>query len=211
MGMAEPKGREARAEQKREQILNEALNLFAEKGYHATNISDIAQRLNMGHGTFYRYFKNKHDIFIEVINLVLQRMAVVSQLQNPYAANSIEDYRAQLVGIGESFLRMHYEDPRIGKVLFYEALGAGDEVRQTLEGAFEMTTLVTREYLKNGVKKGYLCQDLDVSVTSKALMAMVLEGCRSVVKEQEPERASKRWTDAVINIILGGITARPEA
>lgn len=208
MANAVVRSREVRAEQKREQILNEALDLFAEKGYHATNIADIAQRLNMGHGTFYRYFKNKHDIFIEVINGVLLKMAAVTQAQSPYAANSVEDYRAQLVGIGESFLRLHYEDPRIGKVLFYEALGAGDEVRANLEAAFEMTVMVTREYLKNGVAKGYLREDLDVKVTARALMAMVLDGCRSVVREPDPAAASQRWMAGIINIILGGITAR---
>jgi AcrR family transcriptional regulator len=200
--------RDQRAGQKREQILDEALNLFAEKGYHGTNIADIALRLNMGHGTFYRYFKNKHDIFIEVINLVLRKISVVSLNQNPRAAQTVADYREQLVGIGHTFLRLHYEDPRLGKVIFYEALGAGDEVRQTLDGAFAMTALVAQEYLKNGIKKGYLRADLDVAVTARALMAMVMEACRSVVKEADPEAASRRWMDSIIGIILGGITTQ---
>lgn len=206
MSKSNPVPRAQRAEQKREQILNEALNLFAEKGYHATNISDIAARLDMGHGTFYRYFKNKHDIFIEVISLVLRKLAMVNLSQNPRSANTLDDYRAQLVGIGEGFLRLHYEDPRLGKVIFYEALAAGEEVRQTLENAFGLTVLAAREYLKNGVEKGYLRADLDVSVTARALMAMVLEGCRAVVREADPEAASQRWIAAIIAIIMGGIT-----
>jgi len=198
--------REERAEMKRERILEEALTVFAEKGYHGANIADIARRLEMGHGTFYRYFENKHDIFIELINRVLQKLAVVLTEQNPKEANSREEYRRQLEGIGETFMRLHWEDPRIGRLVFYEALGAGAEVRQTLERMNDLSVLATQEYLKNGIDKGYMRANLDVSVTARALMAMVFEGCRQVVREPDPEQASRRWIAAVTAIILGGIT-----
>lgn len=206
--MSSRPSREERAELKRERILEEALTVFSEKGYHGANIADIARRLEMGHGTFYRYFENKHDIFIELINRVLQRLAVVMTEQNPHEANSREDYRRQLEGIGETFMRLYWEDPRIGRLVFYEAMGAGAEVRQTLERMNDLSVLATQEYLRNGMAKGYMRADLDVPVTARALMAMVFEGCRQVMREpdQDPEQASRRWIAAVMAIILDGIT-----
>ena len=65
--------REEKAETKRQLILEEALTVFAEKGYHGANIADIAQRLGMGHGTFYRYFLNKHDLFVGVLDVAEPR------------------------------------------------------------------------------------------------------------------------------------------
>ena len=44
-------------EQKRKDILAASVQVFAEKGFHAAGIADIAQKLGIGHGTFYRYFK----------------------------------------------------------------------------------------------------------------------------------------------------------
>ncbi|MDP2227860.1 MAG: TetR/AcrR family transcriptional regulator [Moraxellaceae bacterium] len=201
-------GREQRAEQKRERILEEALTVFAEKGYHGANISDIAQRLSMGHGTFYRYFRNKHDIFIELIGQVMGQLAVVVTEQNPDKAHSVEDYRSQLQGIGETFMRLHWQDPRIARLVFYEALGAGEEVRQTLERMNELTALATEAYLRNGVEKGYIRADLDVPVAARALMAMVFEACRQVVREPDPAVASQRWSATIIGLILGGITGK---
>lgn len=198
--------RELRAELKRKRILEEALTVFSEKGYHGANIADIARRLEMGHGTFYRYFENKHDIFIELINHVLERLAVVMTEQNPHGADTREDYRRQLEGIGETFMRLHWEDPRIGRLVFYEALGAGPEVRETLERMNDLTVLATQAYLRNGITKGYMRADLDVEVAARALMSMVFEGCRQVMREADPEQASRRWIATVSGIILDGVT-----
>ncbi len=198
--------RELRAELKRKRILEEALTVFSEKGYHGANIADIARRLEMGHGTFYRYFENKHDIFVELINHVLQRLAIVMTEQNPAEAHCREDYRRQLEGIGETFMRLYWEDPRIGRLVFYEALGAGPEVRATLERMNDLTVLATQAYLLNGMEKGYMRSDLDVEVTARALMAMVFEGCRQVMREPDPATASRRWIATVTGIILGGVT-----
>src|SRR5581483_1391867 len=47
---------ERRKAELRREIIDAAFTCFAENGYHATGIADIAARLGIGHGTFYRYF-----------------------------------------------------------------------------------------------------------------------------------------------------------
>ena len=47
---------------KREHIMQAALELFTERGYHGTPVSLIAERANVGSGTIYRYFKDKDDL-----------------------------------------------------------------------------------------------------------------------------------------------------
>jgi AcrR family transcriptional regulator len=49
---------EARLAARRSQILEAAYRAFASKGYRDTMVADIAQKLGIGHGTFYRYFAN---------------------------------------------------------------------------------------------------------------------------------------------------------
>ena len=62
-----PRGRRTRA-----QLVQAASEVFAEKRYLDTNVSDIVQRAGTAHGTFYRYFNSKEEIFREVA-LELQR------------------------------------------------------------------------------------------------------------------------------------------
>jgi AcrR family transcriptional regulator len=52
----------------REKITDMAIQLFSERGYENTKISDITEALRMGKGTFYVYFKNKRELFIECID-----------------------------------------------------------------------------------------------------------------------------------------------
>ena len=56
---------------RREQILDAAYQVFASKGYATTTIADVAQSLRLGHGTIYRYFDNKAELFKEVIRQTL--------------------------------------------------------------------------------------------------------------------------------------------
>lgn len=52
---------------KRKIILESALELFAENGYHATSVSQIAQRAGISKGLAYNYFESKKDILDEII------------------------------------------------------------------------------------------------------------------------------------------------
>ncbi|HLU65175.1 MAG TPA: TetR/AcrR family transcriptional regulator [Kofleriaceae bacterium] len=47
---------------KRTAILEAALDLFVERGYHGTAVPAVAERAGVGAGTIYRYFKSKEDL-----------------------------------------------------------------------------------------------------------------------------------------------------
>ena len=55
------------SELKRLQIINSAARLFSEQGFQNTRISDITDALGIGKGTFYLYFKDKRELFLECI------------------------------------------------------------------------------------------------------------------------------------------------
>lgn len=52
----------------RENMLLVALRLFAQKGYEATSIFDIAHELQITKGAIYKHFKNKQDILDAIIS-----------------------------------------------------------------------------------------------------------------------------------------------
>lgn len=51
---------------KEKDIIESAVRIFAEKGFHNSKISDIAADANVATGSVYRYFKNKEDIIIKI-------------------------------------------------------------------------------------------------------------------------------------------------
>jgi len=56
-------------QEKRKLILDTALELFAENGYHATSISQIAKKAGISKGLPYNYFESKKEILDEIIGV----------------------------------------------------------------------------------------------------------------------------------------------
>lgn len=52
----------------REYILEKAFEVFMQRGYDSASISVLQTELNMSRGAMYRYFKNKEELFITVID-----------------------------------------------------------------------------------------------------------------------------------------------
>jgi len=61
-------------EQKRKDIIRHAIRIFSHKGYHQTKISDITDSVKISTGTFYLYFQNKRDLFIDVVDDVFNNI-----------------------------------------------------------------------------------------------------------------------------------------
>jgi AcrR family transcriptional regulator len=69
-------GRQLRAagRQKVATLLDSALVVFAERGFHATRVDDICERAEVSHGTFYLYFASKEDLFASLVDEVVVQM-----------------------------------------------------------------------------------------------------------------------------------------
>lgn len=61
-----------RKEERPEEIVDAALQLFSEKGFAATRMSDVARQAGISKGTLYLYFDSKEAIFREVVRQVIE-------------------------------------------------------------------------------------------------------------------------------------------
>jgi AcrR family transcriptional regulator len=193
---------------RREEIIEAALKVVSEKGYHAAKIEDIAAELKIGHGTFYRYFKSKLDVFNHVVEYVMQMVVELVADIDPREADSLDEYRAQLEKIGDYMFELFKKNPQIARVLFYEAFGIDDDtIKARIKEIFDAFGSYTELYLKNGMEKGYLRKDLHTRETALAINAALFEACRRVVSEKNPEKMLKIWKETIISLMLQGIRA----
>lgn len=58
-----PTRREQQRQERRQQILEAALAVFSERGFHAANVSDVASAAGVSQGTIYWYFDSKEELF----------------------------------------------------------------------------------------------------------------------------------------------------
>lgn len=206
--LAEGSAPEDRVELRRAQILDAAYKVFSAKGYREATIADVAAELGIGHGTFYRYFTNKYDIFQQVLGAALARVAQAIATEDAGVADTEEEYRAQVGRVGAKMLALLDADPAIPRLLFYEAMGISPELDEHLQRSWELAGQVTEAYLLNGKKKGFLRPDLDTHVVSMAINALIFEGGRRVLRAKDREQAKQRWLESLTTLIFDGIARR---
>ncbi len=193
------------AARRREEILATALKLFGEKGYHNTSIADIAAELGLGHGTFYRYFKNKYDIFSSVVAEIIQAITQVVVNEDPTGANSLKEYREQLERIGSGLFGIFSETPYANKIVFYDALGIDESMSRRIQNALELFGLYTEMYLKNGIAKGFLRPDLNTKKAALAINGMIFAAARDAADADAVSDEQAAWVDTIIGLMLFGM------
>lgn len=186
-------------ELRREQILAEATRLFAVRGYHATNIADIATALKLGHGTFYRYFRSKRDIFEQALHDVTVRIAALAMGEAPAA--TLAEYEAKVRRVTLRIFRYLQQDEAAARLVFFESFGVDNEMRAKIERAFDHLAQFTAADLEHGQKQGYLPADLDVTTTAYLMNAMTFEGIRRNLGKSDAER----WLEAAVRLVFQGI------
>jgi len=67
-------GGEKRRTDRRQRVMDKAVEIFARKGYHQTNVTEIARAAGVGHSTFYIYFPSKMALFTECVDRIFQEM-----------------------------------------------------------------------------------------------------------------------------------------
>ncbi|MGV9332126.1 TetR/AcrR family transcriptional regulator [Nocardia sp. NPDC003726] len=196
---------ERRKAELRQEIIDTAFVCFAEKGYHATGIADIAAQLGIGHGTFYRYFSNKRDIIDHVIDDLAARIIAALGTENaPDAAASLDEYRAQIDRIGVALTEILLADRRVAQLLLFHATGIDDELTQRLYGLLDTADGLTAGYLDHGVEQGYLRADLDTLNTARAVTGMLIGGIVYSLREPD-EAAIAGLNQAIRRLLVDGV------
>ncbi len=59
-------------EERRQELVDAAMELFWQQGYEKTTVSDIVKQVGVAQGLFYYYFQSKHDIFMATIDQFIE-------------------------------------------------------------------------------------------------------------------------------------------
>lgn len=199
-----------RAERNRQQlradIIQAAFEEFAAQGYHQTAIADIARRLGIGHGTFYRYFENKRDILEQVITDVMARiMGALAEENAPGAATSLADYREQIDRISRRLTGILSESPAMGRLLLLEATSIDADMTERVLNLMDWAGQLTAAYMENGVRLGYFRADLDTLATGHAVVGMIMASVLRYLRRPDDREEQKRMGEAIQRLLVDGV------
>jgi AcrR family transcriptional regulator len=147
-----PNKKNHRQQLKKEQIIEATLQLYSNRGYYLTNIRDIAKVVGISSPTFYRYFKDKRELFVETVEYVVKKFKQESRV----ALKDEKDPTQRSIIMFETFYR-HY--PKIGEILNQLRSGViiGDRwAKERLASLYEeMMENLVRE-INGAIKKGII-------------------------------------------------------
>ena len=117
-------GRISKEERKsvRERLLDEAAKHFAERGYEAANVNEIALAAGFAKGTIYNYFESKDELFGEVIAEAARRA-----VERYSSISSTTTVRDSLRSLAAADLSVFKEEESFMKVLIGEAMSPRPE------------------------------------------------------------------------------------
>src|SRR5215472_5971268 len=83
--------RERRRQHRLSEILEAGFEEFAQRGYAATRLEDVGERVNLTRGAIYLYFKDKEELFKAVMRSVIQPMLQEVRSVAENADGSVEE------------------------------------------------------------------------------------------------------------------------
>lgn len=192
------------------ELLDAALEVFAEKGFAAARMEDIAARAGAAKGTIYLYFPSKEAVFEALV-----RSAVIPNLERAEALalaheGSVEDLLRQLMAALAGLIRESrlVVLPRllIGDIHRFPPL-ARFYRREVIERGFRLIARVHRR----GVERGEF-REQDSEAVARLVVApvLLLAIWRTVFAPHEPEPLNpKPVLDAHVDTLLNGLRAAP--
>ncbi len=152
--------RQIGSEEKRRQILDAAVRVFAHKGFHTSRVGDIAEEAGVAHGLLYHYFSSKDEvietIFRENWSVLVERLRAV--------ADSKESARDQLRYAAAILLRTWTHQPDVVRVVIRE-IARTPAITDRI-GELVKPIEVIQDIIEHGQRDGEFRTDVDPRIAA---------------------------------------------
>ncbi len=196
--------REQLIEARRNQILDAAAKIFAEKGFHRATTKEIAQAAGVSEGTIYNYFANKGDLVIGIIT----RLARFDQLDGEFAQAFQSDPRSLLAALFRDRSGRIEQNIEMVRAVLPEIL-INPELRERFYQQFVLPIAGMIELnVQTRVEAGAL-RPINVPLTVRAVQSMFVGLLVLRVLGDKPLQAG--WNDmpeVVMTLIFEGLRPR---
>jgi AcrR family transcriptional regulator len=207
--MATTANRDGRAADKRRQILDAAIRVFARQGFHSARVSDIAEEAGVAYGLVYHYFDSKdqmlNELFTERWSLLLDAIREAdSQLDNP---------RAKLGAAAGFIIESYRHDPELMKVIIVEVTRAANSFGRThlpeIRQAYDAIAKIVSDAQSAGQFRTDVSADFAAMLFYGAIEQLLTGWIFEVVPAGDEDFESAK--SLVVETICGGLEPRVAA
>ena len=115
-----------------ERVLDAAEDVFAEKGYEATSLGEVADKVGIRPPSLYNHYKNKEALYLAVLDRLLLKFnqPLHELMERPITRDNVLSWQKKLT-------RLHIESPNLARLLQHAALSNGDHIKEFVERLFK--------------------------------------------------------------------------
>lgn len=180
-------------------ILAAAVKEFSKNGYHKTSMDSIAEAAGLSKGALYYFFKNKTQLFLEIVESGL--VLLNNELDKIIASNyEIEEAIKKII---EHFVNTCLDNPQITLIILNENIQSLDtELARAMRQHLESVSLRIQAILEEGEKYGYV-NKLNRELVAVSFLGMLVGIVLRQINYQELDRSE--IVETLHNIITRGI------
>jgi len=163
----------------RERIIYKALELYLINGYENVSITDLQSALDMGRGTMYYHFKNKDEVFIEIVNRFFlnpkqQMLRLKDDIRVPEMIEALLRYFRFLE---ERLMELEQRNINTSNVimLLYTAYHRFPELYRRAHRLYASEQAMWMRAIKNSMRAGEVRRDIPLEATA-ALFTQIKDG-----------------------------------
>jgi AcrR family transcriptional regulator len=202
-----------KVEQRKDQILAAAKHIFATNGFRRTHIDQIAEYLNVGKGTLYRYFPDKKSLFLAIFEQGMNHLyqTIIARVE------PIADPRQKIATAVKMYFAFFDADKELIEITMQVRSEFKDDYSRLFMALHNNYIVRIQENLREGISTGVF-RDLDVERTAEAMSA-TLQGVLQTfyIKEFKGDSAEmpagqkislSDMAEAVTTLLLEGVLKR---
>lgn len=197
-------------EERRNQIIEVAMALFAEKGFNGATTRSIAKAAGVSEAIIFRHFATKEDLYNAIITYTVERRLDLWEQDGMPEADP-ENLQALLERFATSYIRRNREDPTFIRLMMYSALEDHQFRLRFFEIYRSPHLLAIRRAIQTGVNRGVF-RPVDTGLTVRCFMWTLLQYCiQSFVARSTPFAPSRdeQMVGNLIAVYLDGLKADP--
>ena len=185
-------------------IVSSAKRLFAEKGFEATAVSDIAREVGIVEGTIYTYFDSKRALLHRVICEFYEPL--IAEVES--SIRGITGVRNRLRYLVWRQLRLFAEEPELCYLIIRELQPATDAYDSIVVGQARRYTSIAVQVLKEGIESGEVRNDVSPYLVRAAIYGTV-ENVAWRLTFRKKAIDIEALANEVADILCNGILQRP--
>ncbi len=191
---------------KRRQILDAAIHVFARQGFHACRVSDIADEAGVAYGLVYHYFKSKDEVLNE---LFTERWSLLLATIEEVDGQEISA-REKLDAVARFIIDSYRHEPDLMKVIIVDVTRAANSFGRTHLPEIRRAYDLIAKIVADGQRAGTFRRDVDPEFASMWFYGAIEQLLSGWVFDLIPgdEADFDRAREMLVETICGGLEAR---